>query len=46
MTNVKQEIAGIELPPPKPYLNKKQRYPVGNGIMMAVGDGAWLRSEV
>ncbi|MEI6211694.1 MAG: hypothetical protein WCR06_08725 [bacterium] len=38
-------ICGVEFPPPKPYLNKKQRYPVGNGIMMAVGDGsgAWLR---
>jgi REP element-mobilizing transposase RayT len=38
-------FSGIELPPPKPYLNRKQRYPVGNGIMMAVGDGngGWLR---
>lgn len=34
-----------ELPPPKPYLNKTQRYPVGNGILFAVGDaaGAWQR---
>jgi hypothetical protein len=33
------------LPAQKPYLNQKHRYPVGNGIMMAVGDanGGWTR---
>jgi len=38
-------IAGLELPAARPYLNRKQRYPVGNGILFAVGDaaGAWLR---
>jgi hypothetical protein len=34
-------IAGVELPRPKPYLNKKQRFPVGNGIMMAASRCGW-----
>jgi hypothetical protein len=38
-------LCGLSLPPPKPYLTRKQRYPVGNGILFAVGDGngGWLR---
>lgn len=38
-------IGKFALPAQKPYLNTKQRYPVGNGIMMAVGEtnGAWTR---
>ena len=40
-----QKIGGVNLPAQRPYLNKKQRYPVGNGVLVAVGDanGGWSR---